>query len=81
METNNTKIEYTDKKRSYMKRDLAILVIIASLAAIIFMMGLSYFMLISFIVDFLVIALIIALLSLILNENLFRVIIFHIKRK
>ncbi len=64
-----------------MKRDLAILVIIASLTAIIFMMGLSYFMLISFIVDFLVIALIIALLSLMLNENLFRVIIFHIKRK
>ncbi len=81
METNNTRIEYRSQKRSYVKRDLAILVIIAPLIAIIFMIGLSYFMLISFIVDLLVIALIIAILSLMLNENLFRVIIFHIKRK
>ncbi len=81
METKNTKIEYRSQKRSYVRRDLMMLVVIATFVAILFSIGLSYFMLISFIVDLLMICLIIAFLSMMLNENLFRMIISHMKKK
>ncbi|MGC8608635.1 MAG: hypothetical protein ACP5UV_02055 [Thermoplasmata archaeon] len=81
MESKNVKIEYKREKHFRIIRDVVLFAVVASFAVLLFTMGLSYFMLISFAFDILVIMAILALLSIMINENLFRMIAYHIKRK